>query len=796
MREYTFLVRILGGQHFPREVNNILLCLTFGGESQFKTISKGVSKTTWSSALELTWVISAEKLRNITNSGTTSCKLTCSDVGSGAPLGWVVLDLRTAKLNANRKDTRGEVFILTGSSQQEKTGSAQLQIFHSFQERSLTSAQGTTDAEVSIRKSVAAGSDEMRHSQDLASACTGFAESPPQVSALATDERPGECKDATLQDGISNLSGGNDVEPSELFRRFRMAVDLRSLQAYKSLPVNLASVFVQAFLPKDIKGIVSRGNRTPFPTPLKTFPSTDVSRGSEVALPNGYASIEFSCDVMTLASSLAAEPHMTIEIWHKERLKKDMMLGVASVPLAVLLQEPWVDRYAAVYARVSYPGEDEKKVQVAAVRVVLSLEELGLAAPPAPLAPHPLRQSTGRAGGSERPRGKAAPEEQQHAVGEGSAGGHTSPGEEEHPKQGEGAVGDQETLGPSAEEIQAAFELEVWKREAEKQWREELRAREEERLSILEAEWRNRESLRDAEFSARREAYSKLESRAREVLKDMASREAKLVAAEESLASRRAELERAAAARISEAEAAVRRLQVECEHQLELERHRNEELARSRTAAEERARSAQARADAVEAAFEEYRDSQRHTDEARLQSQLREVQDALRAAEERARVALEGKARYRQQVGRLVAEIRELKSARASEQQQLLSRLDEISARRAIGGRVAAARTHGQELQLLRRQLDELRAATAKAAGDGEDPAAGSAAAEGKENLRPPQRQKSPGSPKLAPVRAEIARLEEERRALTGTGMYEEGDPLIAEIDRQLEGLRRAEGAR
>ena len=159
-----------------------------------------------------------------------------------------------------------------------------------------------------------------------------------------------------------------------------------------------------------------------------------------------------------------------------------------------------------------------------------------------------------------------------------------APGEDERrarPSSGP-AVGGPGEQGPTPDEIQAAYELEVWKAEEEKRWRAELREREAERLSVLEAEWRNRESLRDAELAARREEYARLEGRAREVLKEMVAREARLVAAEEAVASRRGELERSAATRVGEAEAAVRRLQAECEHQLELERHRNEELGRAK----------------------------------------------------------------------------------------------------------------------------------------------------------------------------------------------------------------------
>eukprot|EP00951_Prasinocladus_malaysianus_P037886 scaffold410605_cov43-Prasinocladus_malaysianus.AAC.1 len=163
--------------------------------------------------------------------------------------------------------------------------------------------------------------------------------------------------------------------------------------------------------------------------------------------------------------------------------------------------------------------------------------------------------------------------------------------------------------------------------------------------------------MRDAEFAARKEAYNKLETKAREVLREMSAREAKLVAAEEAVASRRTELERAAASRVSEAEAAVRRLQVECEHQLDLERHRNEELARAKLATEDKLRAAENRADAIELAFQQYRDSQRHSSESTLQTKLLEVQGALRDSEAKEREASMAKERYKAQAIKLSREL-------------------------------------------------------------------------------------------------------------------------------------------
>jgi centrosomal protein CEP120 len=51
--------------------------------------------------------------------------------------------------------------------------------------------------------------------------------------------------------------------------------------------------------------------------PFCTQPAADVARGSEVTLPAGQVSLEFSAGLMRLAAMLAHEPRLTAEVWHK-----------------------------------------------------------------------------------------------------------------------------------------------------------------------------------------------------------------------------------------------------------------------------------------------------------------------------------------------------------------------------------------------------------------------------------------------------------------------------------------------
>ena len=131
-------------------------------------------------------------------------------------------------------------------------------------------------------------------------------------------------------------------------RNFRLGFDVRTLQAGRRLPFNLASVFVQVKLPAGLVGkankqqaaytsqhftcvmilqhgvlcladmITDSGASIPQGcNPFRTQPAVDVARGSEVTLPAGQISLEFSAGLMRLAAMLAHEPRLTAEVWHK-----------------------------------------------------------------------------------------------------------------------------------------------------------------------------------------------------------------------------------------------------------------------------------------------------------------------------------------------------------------------------------------------------------------------------------------------------------------------------------------------
>ena len=378
-------------------------------------------------------------------------------------------------------------------------------------------------------------------------------------------------------------------------------------------------------------------------TPVRTNPPAAVARASEVILQNGLGHVDFGAGVMALATALAAGPRVAAEVWHKDAYAADVLLGTATVSLAPLLREPTLDGYAPVMsdADPETPGAprsalllDSEAVKVGEIRVVLSLAEKG------PLPSWAAARTTATAAGADavvddavavdlassasvnRARDQersARPErapsavvkastlrasmERTAAAAAGTASRESAPfgvrrasfeaGDGEEPIGGfesrarleVSASGVADSLASmdslrKGREYAVAWELEVWKQAQEAKWTASMRARESERMAALEGEWRRREAQREAEHRRAKESCAATEKRLAGALASVQERERRLIAAEESLSVRREAERREMAQRMSEAQHAVRRLQQECEHQLEMEKGRAADVER------------------------------------------------------------------------------------------------------------------------------------------------------------------------------------------------------------------------
>lgn len=90
---------MIGGKGFGPEIQALICSGTFAGETKTTAYSVNTDTHTWGSGSTLMWEIDdRDQLRRLQASGASSCKLSVLRK-DGTRLGWVVLDLRTAKMH-------------------------------------------------------------------------------------------------------------------------------------------------------------------------------------------------------------------------------------------------------------------------------------------------------------------------------------------------------------------------------------------------------------------------------------------------------------------------------------------------------------------------------------------------------------------------------------------------------------------------------------------------------------------------------------------------------------------------
>ena len=490
----------------------------------------------------------------------------------------------------------------------------------------------------------------------------------------------------------------------EILHLFSLTADVRSFKSTRRMPFPTASVVVKLTLPAALLDAVELGGRShaAVATPVRTNPPAQVARASEVTLQNGTGTVDFGAGVMALATALASGPRVAAEVWHKDAYAEDTLLGAATVSLAPLLREPTLDGYAPVMSDTDpeNPGNprsalllESEAVKVGELRMVLRLAEKGPLpawASAQPAAPRPTSAPVERSS-REHPRVpsmavkastlRASMERSAAAARAGDAAltsttptpaptaaavptptaAETVPRVEEHASASMAAgVADSMASIDSlrkGREYAVAWELEVWKQAQEAKWTASMRAKESERMSALEGEWRRREAQRETEHRKQREELTALERKLAGAVAATEERERRLVAAEESLSVRREAERREMAQRMSEAQHAVRRLQQECEHQLEMEKGRTSDADRRAAALEARVEEADARAAAVERAFHGYKRAHLESSAATLHAEIARLQQQRADAEQTARGATASRDRFKTQIQKMAKQV-------------------------------------------------------------------------------------------------------------------------------------------
>nr|PNR35666.1 hypothetical protein PHYPA_021516 [Physcomitrium patens] len=143
----------------------------------------------------------------------------------------------------------------------------------------------------------------------------------------------------------SRNSGGSHVT-----HLFCIGINVRSFKAAQHLPLRSVNAFVRVFLPPEIVRPALEVCKLPsrVTAPLRTHPPVFVERGTEVTFTNGYVALDVPASPTGMASILALQPKLVAHVLHRDKYESDSVLGVATVPMTRLMEQPVVDSYAQV----------------------------------------------------------------------------------------------------------------------------------------------------------------------------------------------------------------------------------------------------------------------------------------------------------------------------------------------------------------------------------------------------------------------------------------------------------------
>uniref|UniRef100_A0A8D0L2N0 Centrosomal protein of 120 kDa n=1 Tax=Sphenodon punctatus TaxID=8508 RepID=A0A8D0L2N0_SPHPU len=529
---------------------------------------------------------------------------------------------------------------------------------------------------------------------------------------LALSARPPASQSRPVAASItSDSTSGQKIAIPAASHHFCFSIDLRSLRDLEAgFPVNCILRYSYPFF----------GSAAP----IMTNPPVEVRKNMEVFLPQSYCAFDFATMPHQLQDTFLRLP-LLVELWHKDKMAKDLLLGVARLQLSNVLamekarflgangEQCWRQTYSETISVTAAQGPNSR---IAELTYTMTLEDYGL------VKMHEVVVSDS----SQPPQD---PPPQSHHVPE------TQP----EPR---------ETL-----EYKAALELEMWKEMQEDLFENQLKKKELVHMQTLAEEWRKRDREREALVKKKVAEYTTLEGQLQKTLTDLEKRERQLVTAESELQRMKRELETEHERNIQELQDSVRRIKEECTHQVELERSKIKQLEEDKLRLQQQVnKKAENRYKTLEKEFQQYKEQQSSKPEIRLQSEINLLTLEKVELERKLESATKSKLHYKQQWARALKELARLKQreqenamARLKKQQQ---ELEHMRLRYLAAEEKEVGKAERQELEDIRNELNRYNS-----------------------------REISDDY---------LTHLIEERDTLLRTGVYNHEDRIVSELDRQI----------
>jgi centrosomal protein CEP120 len=319
-------------------------------------------------------------------------------------------------------------------------------------------------------------------------------------------------------------------------------------------------------------------------------------------------------------------------------------------------------------------------------------------------------------------------------------------------------------------------ELESYRLQEERKFREKLQKREGELLSQLVTEWKTREKERDLVLKKKLNELNELESQFQKLILDLENRERKLDQGEEDLIKRKQDLEREFDRRIEEARDATRRLQEEFKHKIEIEKRKTTDVESQKARVVQEREEWESRFRNLDRDFAEYKRGLGATSEAQLRAELCLAVQSKADLESRVNVLIQSKKHYKSEWIKAVANLSKLKKEHQAEQESAQNRekreFQRLKAQILAKEEMGILDSDRVAIRALTKDLDYLTNRT----DNGVSVTHGLYDDQKKENLDPVKSR-------------EIDRLTKERDALLNSGAYSTEDRLIRDLNIRIKSM-------
>ncbi|XP_037365349.1 centrosomal protein of 120 kDa isoform X2 [Talpa occidentalis] len=438
----------------------------------------------------------------------------------------------------------------------------------------------------------------------------------------------------------SEIVSGQKIAVPATSHHFCFSIDLRSIHDLEvGFPINCILRYSYPFF----------GSAAP----IMTNPPVEVRKNMEVFLPQSYCAFDFATMPYQLQDTFLRVP-LLVELWHKDKMSKDSLLGIARIQLSNVLsseksrflgsngEQCWRQTYSESVPVIAAQGSNNRIIDLS---YTVTLEDYGLVK---------MREIFV----SDSSQGLSAAQQKPSSL-------------PPAPCPSEIQTEPRETL-----EYKAALELEMWKEMQEDIFENQLKQKELAHMKALAEEWKKRDRERESLVKKKVTEYTILEGKLQKTLIDLEKREQQLASAESELQRERKELKSERERNLQELQDSIRRAREDCTHQVELERLKIKQLEEDKHRLQQQLNDAENKYKILEKEFHQFKDQQNNKPEIRLQSEINLLTLEKVELERKLESATKSKLHYKQQWGRALKELARLKQKHCKQISRSLGIID------------------------------------------------------------------------------------------------------------------------